>query len=63
MCNSSHQLILMFSDATGKFPDYPDEEDGGSALLFKEKTPEEVCLVFFLTIFKFIFDFIFLGRS
>lgn len=32
----------MDSDATGSFPDYPEEEDGGSALIFAEKTPEEV---------------------
>ncbi|KAG8124608.1 hypothetical protein E2320_019866, partial [Naja naja] len=25
-----------------RFPDYPDEEQGGSAVLFSEKTPEEV---------------------
>jgi hypothetical protein len=29
-------------DATGKFPEYPDEDDGGSALIFKEKSPEEL---------------------
>ena len=27
---------------TGKFPEYPDEDDGGSALLFKEKDPAEL---------------------
>ena len=27
-------------DATGKFPDYPDAEDGGSAAIFKKR--EEV---------------------
>ncbi|XP_037530554.1 dynein regulatory complex protein 11 [Nematolebias whitei] len=26
-------------NATGVFPDYPDEEDGGSALIFMEKSP------------------------
>lgn len=30
------------SDATGTFPDYPEEEDGGSALIFAEKTPQQV---------------------
>lgn len=30
------------SDATGSFPDYPDEEDGGSALIFEEKNPQQV---------------------
>uniref|UniRef100_A0A3P8QLU2 AAA+ ATPase domain-containing protein n=1 Tax=Astatotilapia calliptera TaxID=8154 RepID=A0A3P8QLU2_ASTCA len=29
-------------NATGTFPDYPDEEDGGSALIFAEKTPQQV---------------------
>lgn len=29
-------------DILGKFPDYPEEEDGGSTLIFKEKTPEEL---------------------
>ena len=27
---------------TGKFPEYPDEDDGGSSLLFKEKDPAEL---------------------
>lgn len=30
------------SDATGSFPDYPDEEDGGSALILAEKNPQQV---------------------
>lgn len=30
------------SDATGSFPDYPDVEDGGSALIFAEKDPQQV---------------------
>lgn len=30
------------SDATGSFPDYPDEEEGGSALIFSEKDPQQV---------------------
>lgn len=30
------------SDATGSFPDYPNEEDGGSALIFAEKDPQQV---------------------
>jgi len=33
---------LHYSDATGKFPEYPDEEEGGSALIFKEKDPAEL---------------------
>lgn len=39
----------MNSDATGSFPDYPEEEDGGSALIFAEKTPEEVNICSSLT--------------
>jgi len=31
-----------FRDATGKFPDFPDEDEGGSSAIFKEKTLEEV---------------------
>ncbi|XP_074046229.1 dynein regulatory complex protein 11 [Macrotis lagotis] len=27
---------------TGTFPDYPKEEEGGSAIIFSEKTPQEV---------------------
>ncbi|MBN3287535.1 DRC11 protein, partial [Polyodon spathula] len=37
-----YNAVSNFSDATGKFPDYPDEEDGGSAAIFAEKTPEQV---------------------
>ena len=29
-------------DATGKFPDYPDIDEGGSEVIFKKKTLE-VC--------------------
>ncbi|XP_036067367.1 dynein regulatory complex protein 11 isoform X2 [Oryzias melastigma] len=29
-------------NATGSFPDYPDEEDGGSAFIFDEKSPQQV---------------------
>uniref|UniRef100_A0A3B4AG58 AAA+ ATPase domain-containing protein n=1 Tax=Periophthalmus magnuspinnatus TaxID=409849 RepID=A0A3B4AG58_9GOBI len=28
-------------DATGTFPDYPDDEEGGSALIFAEKSPQQ----------------------
>ena len=35
-------LCDFFSDKTGKFPEYPSDDEDGSALLFKEKTPEEV---------------------
>ncbi|XP_039182161.1 dynein regulatory complex protein 11 isoform X3 [Crotalus tigris] len=36
------QWFIECRHITGKFPDYPDEEQGGSAVLFSEKTPEEV---------------------
>ena len=29
-------------DATGKFPDFPGDDEGGSAAIFKEKDPAEV---------------------
>ncbi len=31
-----------YSDASGKFPEYPTEDEGGSAAIFKEKDPAEV---------------------
>lgn len=34
--------IFLSRDATGKFPEFPDEDDGGSSLIFKEKSPEEL---------------------
>ncbi|XP_026201035.1 dynein regulatory complex protein 11 isoform X2 [Anabas testudineus] len=36
------QWFVDCRDATGSFPDYPDEEDGGSALIFAEKNPQEL---------------------
>nr|XP_015214021.1 PREDICTED: IQ and AAA domain-containing protein 1 isoform X2 [Lepisosteus oculatus] len=36
------QWFIECRDATGKFPDFPDAEDGGSAAIFAEKTPEQV---------------------
>ncbi|XP_060724553.1 dynein regulatory complex protein 11 isoform X1 [Tachysurus vachellii] len=36
------QWFLECRDATGKFPDFPSSEDGGSASIFEQKTPEEV---------------------
>ncbi|XP_062854166.1 dynein regulatory complex protein 11 [Trichomycterus rosablanca] len=36
------QWFLECRDATGKFPDFPSQEDGGSASLFAQKTPEQV---------------------
>lgn len=29
--------IMPFRDATGKFPDYPDVEEGGSLAIFKKR--------------------------
>ena len=31
-----------YRDASGKFPDYPAEEEGGSGAIFKEKDPAEI---------------------
>ncbi|KAJ6665373.1 hypothetical protein lerEdw1_004422 [Lerista edwardsae] len=39
------QWFIECRHITGKFPDYPDEEEGGSAAIFSAKTPEEVELV------------------
>ncbi|XP_074524462.1 dynein regulatory complex protein 11 [Halichoeres trimaculatus] len=36
------QWFIECRDATGSFPDYPDEEDGGSALIFCEKDPQQL---------------------
>ncbi|XP_072539024.1 dynein regulatory complex protein 11 isoform X2 [Salminus brasiliensis] len=36
------QWFLECRDATGKFPDFPSAEDGGSASIFSQKTPEQV---------------------
>ncbi|XP_026860501.2 dynein regulatory complex protein 11 [Electrophorus electricus] len=36
------QWFLECRDATGSFPDFPSVEDGGSASIFAEKTPEQV---------------------
>ena len=41
-CVSTIELLSCFRDMTGKFPEYPDEDDGGSSLLFKEKDPAEL---------------------
>jgi len=42
MMDQIRQWFLECRDALGKFPDYPDEEDGGSLLIFKEKDPKEL---------------------
>lgn len=35
-------FVYNYRDSTGKFPEYPDEDDGGSAVIFKQKDPAEV---------------------
>ncbi|KAK4471393.1 hypothetical protein MN116_004825 [Schistosoma mekongi] len=42
MQDQIRQWFIECRDATGKFPDYPEEDEGGSAIIFKEKTPEEL---------------------
>merc|ERR1712176_941299 len=42
MQDQIRQWFIECRDATGKFPDYPTEEEGGSAAIFKEKDPAEV---------------------
>ncbi|XP_069472090.1 dynein regulatory complex protein 11 [Ambystoma mexicanum] len=36
------QWFIECRHVTGKFPDFPDEEQGGSLAIFAEKTPEQV---------------------
>ncbi|XP_078260309.1 dynein regulatory complex protein 11 isoform X5 [Rhinoraja longicauda] len=36
------QWFVECRNITGKFPDYPDAESGGSSIVFASKTPEEV---------------------
>lgn len=42
MMDQIRQWFIECRDATGKFPDYPDEDDGGSASIFKERDPAEL---------------------
>jgi hypothetical protein len=35
-------IIHFFRDIQGKFPEYPGDDEGGSAAIFKEKDPAEV---------------------
>lgn len=42
MQDQIRQWFIECRDATGKFPDYPEEEDGGSAMIFQEKDPAEL---------------------
>ena len=42
MISQIRQWFLECRDVTGKFPDYPDEDEGGSALIFKNKSVAEL---------------------
>lgn len=42
MISQIRQWFLECRDVTGKFPDYPDEDEGGSALIFKNKSVKEL---------------------
>ncbi|KAI4872327.1 hypothetical protein NFI96_027755 [Prochilodus magdalenae] len=42
MKDQIRQWFIECHDATGSFPDYPEEEDGGSALIFADKTPQQL---------------------
>merc|ERR1712147_454673 len=42
MRDQIRQWFIESRDATGKFPEYPTEEEGGSALIFREKDPAEL---------------------
>lgn len=42
MQDQIRQWFLECRDLTGKLPDYPSVENGGSSVLFADKTPEEV---------------------
>lgn len=35
-------LVFLLRNLTGTFPDYPDAEEGGSAVIFSNKTPQQV---------------------
>uniref|UniRef100_H3AKF9 Zgc:153738 n=1 Tax=Latimeria chalumnae TaxID=7897 RepID=H3AKF9_LATCH len=53
MKDQIRQWFLECHDVTGRFPDYPSEEDGGSALIFAEKTPEQVTLNFYCAVHNY----------
>jgi len=42
MQDQVRQWFIESRDASGKFPEYPSEEEGGSALIFKPKDPAEL---------------------
>lgn len=35
-------FFFLLRNLTGTFPDYPNEEEGGSAIIFSNKTPQQV---------------------
>ena len=39
---SAFFFFLLLRNLTGTFPDYPNEEEGGSAIIFSNKTPQQV---------------------
>ena len=39
---SIREWFIETRDATGKFPEFPEEDEGGSTLIFKEKDPAEL---------------------
>uniref|UniRef100_A0A3Q3H341 Zgc:153738 n=1 Tax=Kryptolebias marmoratus TaxID=37003 RepID=A0A3Q3H341_KRYMA len=42
MKSQIRQWFFECRNATGAFPDYPDKEDGGSAFIFTEKSPQQL---------------------
>ncbi|XP_072295214.1 dynein regulatory complex protein 11 [Eucyclogobius newberryi] len=42
MKDQIRQWFFECRDATGTFPDYPEDEDGGSALIFAPKSPQQL---------------------
>jgi len=42
MMDQIRQWFIECRDATGKFPDYPAEDEGGSGAIFKERDPADV---------------------
>ena len=44
MYSNYSTVYVFYRDATGKFPDYPNEEEGGSAAIFKKREKPDVSL-------------------
>merc|ERR1712241_1348865 len=42
MMDQIRQWFIECRDATGKFPDFPADDEGGSAAIFKERTADDV---------------------